>query len=328
MEVRRFRRGVQVGIALLLLYIGVQYVRWVSHFRNGTAYVPRPASVEAFLPISALVSLKGWIAIGVYPTVHPAGLAILLALLLSAVFFHRGVCSWVCPFGLLEEYLGELGIRLFGRKIEPPGFLDYALRSIKYLLLAFFVKVVFIDFSGEQALAFAASPYNKVAAVKMLDFWLEPSTLTIGVIGFLAVGSLAIQNFWCRYLCPYGALLGAIGFLSPATVGVTRDSVACDDCGLCTAACPNYVDVQSADSVSSLECTRCSQCIEACPRGALTYSVGPFDVEPKMVGVGVVVTIFLVIGVAMATGHWDSALTYQEWARLVPVADRVGHAPY
>lgn len=328
MEITKQRRLVQAGIALTLLAVGWQYYRWVSHFRHGTPSVPRPASVEAFLPISALVSLKAWIATGVFPSVHPAGLAIFLALLLSAVFFHRGMCSWLCPVGLIEEALGDLGIRFTGRKFEPPKFIDWPLRSIKYLLLGFFVWVVFINFSGPQAMAFVNSSYNKIAAVKMLDFWLEPGGMTIGVLALLGFASLFVQNAWCRYLCPYGALLGVIGFLSPASVDVTRDPAACDDCGLCTAACPNYVDVESAETVSALECTRCSQCLEACPQAALTYSVGPVTMRARTLGIGIIAVVFLVIGVAMVTGNWNTSVTYAEWARLIPAADGVAHAPY
>ena len=328
MDVTRQRRLVQVGMALALLAVGWQYYRWVSHFRHGTPYVPRPAAVEAFLPISALVSLKAWITTGIFPDVHPAGLAIFLALLLSAVFFHRAVCSWICPVGFLEEVLGNLGIRLTDRKFEPPTFLDWPLRAIKYLLLGFFVWVVFVDFSGPQAMAFVASTYNKLAAVKMLDFWLEPGGMTIGVLLVLGVASLLVQNAWCRYLCPYGALLGVIGFLSPASVDVTRDPADCNGCGLCTAACPNYVTVETAETVRSLECTRCSQCLEACPKSALAYSVGPVTMHPRTLGIALLAVVFLVIGGAMLTGHWDTAVTYSEWARLIPAADGVAHAPY
>lgn len=328
LDVGRLRRLFQFGIFGLLLLAGVQYLFWVFHFRYGTPYVPRPPSVEAFLPVSALVALKGWIATGVYPTIHPAGLAILLAAMLTAVVFHRGLCSWACPVGLVEEYLGRLGVDAIGRELEPPKYLDWALRSIKYLLLAFFVKIILIDFSGQASLAFLQSPYNMVAGVKMLDFWLAPGTLTIGVLGFLVVGSLVVQNFWCRYLCPYGAMLSVIGFFSPATVNVNRDQAACDDCGLCNAACPNYVDVQHADEVNALECTRCSQCVTACPEDALEYQAGPVSLTPKQVGYGVIGIIFAVVLLAMVTGNWYSAVGYEEWARLVPVADEVAHAPY
>lgn len=324
----RLRRVIQFGIAGLLVLAGIQYVLWISHFRYGTPYVPRPPSVEAFLPISALVAMKAWFATGIFSGIHPAGLAILIAVLLTAVVFHRGLCSWACPIGLLEEYLGKIGIRVTGRKLEPPTYLDWPLRSIKYLLLAFFVKVILIDFSGAAALAFLQTPYNKVAAVKMLDFWLAPGAWTLGIMGFLVVGSLVVQNFWCRYLCPYGAMLSAVGFLSPATVDVNRDEAACDDCGLCTQACPNYVDVQSADSVTALECTRCSECIQACPEGALEFRVGSVDLSPRAVGLGIVAIIFLVIAIAMLTGNWHSTIGYEEWARLVPAADQISHTPY
>lgn len=327
-DVGSVRRGVQLIITGVLLLAGIQFFFWVAHFRYGTPYVPRPPSVEAFLPVSALVALKAWVTTGVYASVHPAGLTILLAVLLTAVVFHRGVCGWACPVGLVEEYLGDLGTGMLGRTIEPPWYLDWPLRSIKYLLLALFVKLILVDMSGTAARAFLQTPYNAVADVKMLDLWLSPGPVTLGLMAVLVAGSLVVRNAWCRYLCPYGALLSVIGLLSPATANVSRDEAACVDCGLCTAACPNYVDVQHAETVTALECTRCSQCVNTCPKGALEFRAGPVSLTPTQVGLGVVGIVLLVVLVAMATGNWHSSIGYDQWARLVPAADRIGHAPY
>lgn len=322
------RRLTQIGITGLLAIAGVQYYLWVSHFRHGTMYVPRPESVEAFLPISALVALKAWVTTGVFTTIHPAAVIILLAVLVTAIFFHRGFCGWVCPVGLIEEIAGDTGIRLFGRKITPHWLIDYPLRGVKFLILGFFLKVIIIDMPGEAALSFLHSPYNKVAAVKMLDFWLHPGTFTIAMVGGLFIASLIVQNVWCRYVCPYGALLSIIGWLSPATVDVRRDTTDCVHCGACTATCPNYVDLEETERVRSLECTRCTQCIESCQENALKLQWGQFDPSPRTIGLGILVILFGAIGLAMITGHWESALGYNDWAQLVPNADEVLHSPY
>lgn len=329
MRVRYVRNAIQSVVALGLLYAGWQFYRFVSHFMYDTAFVSRPPVVEAFLPISALVALKTWVATGVYTMVHPAGLAILLAALATAVLFHRGLCSWLCPFGLLSEHLAALGDRLLGWTFEPPRLLDYALRSLKFVVLFFFLKVVFVDFTVREAVAFMHAPFNKIAAVKMLYFWLQPSLLTLGVVVVLVVGSTTIQNFWCRYFCPYGALLSVVGRVSPVAARVTSDGEDCTECGQCVAACPNYVDVESVDEVTSLECTRCSRCVEACPNGSLGLSVGPAPlrtrVSPRTVGAGVVVVFVLVVAVAVATGHWESGVDYHEYARLIPQVHDITH---
>ena len=75
--------------------------------------------------------------------------------------------------------------------------------------------------------------------------------------------SVFVQNFWCRYLCPYGALLGSLSWLSPFKI--TRTKETCIDCELCTKACPQNIRVHTATRVRSDECMNCLACVQACP---------------------------------------------------------------
>src|SRR5689334_3007307 len=95
---QRVRLAVQWGFLLFSLYLGVQFYRFVLHFRSGglSAAVARPDGVEAFLPISGLVSLKGWLFSGEINTVHPAAMVILLSVLAVSLLLKRSFCSWIC----------------------------------------------------------------------------------------------------------------------------------------------------------------------------------------------------------------------------------------
>lgn len=317
--VQGFRNGVQVVVAVATLWVGYRFFLFVSHFRNGTEFVPRPPSVEAFLPIANLMALKSWVVTGEFAHVHPAGLAVLLATLLVGVLFHRGFCSWLCPVGLLEEVIGRFGIWSFDAKLKPPWPVDYGLRSLKYLVLGFFAKVVLIDMDGAALRAFLESPYNVVAMVRMLDFWLQPGTLTLTFVGLMAIASLFVTNFWCRYLCPYGALVGVVGVLSPFRIERTPES--CIGCGTCSRNCLNHIDVMSKETVKSQECTRCFRCVDNCPSGSLSLS----RVSPWVYGAAVVGLFFLVLLVAKVTGHWETSVTYAEYQELVPMAEFFTH---
>ncbi len=312
---------------LLLLTGGLQFGLWVAHFRYGTPYVPKPSSIGAFLPLSGLVGIKAWIATGYIPRVHPAAFIILLAVLLTAIFFKRGVCSWVCPIGLLHELARKAGIRLAGSRHKPPKYLDYLFRGIKYLILAFFLKVILVDFSGQAAIAFLQTDYNALSPVKLLDFWMPPSTLTIGVLGVLAIGTMFVEDIWCRYLCPYGALLSLIGWISPVSTNVERNTDVCTQCGACTAACPSGITIDETEVVTSLECTQCSQCISTCPEDALTYRAAGREISPLTMGAGILLLITGVVGVAIVTGHWQSVLNYEAWSHLISGAKSVSHPP-
>ncbi len=75
----------------------------------------------------------------------------------------KAFCSWICPIGTLSEMLAALSRRLFRRTLSLPRLLDLPLRSLKYLLLAFFVHAVFWEMSPQSVVDFLDSPYNRVA---------------------------------------------------------------------------------------------------------------------------------------------------------------------
>ena len=117
---------------------------------------------------------------------------------------------------------------------------------------------------GPAAVAdFLDSPYNRVADVKMLYFFERLSPFAPEVLVGLVALSVVVPYSWCRYLCPYGALLGALSLLSP--LKVTRHAPSCIDCSLCTKACPSRLPVARLARVSSDECFGCLSCVAACP---------------------------------------------------------------
>lgn len=313
--VQKTRIVVQWGFLLFSLYLGVTFYRFVQHFRSGgaTPFVERPDGVEAFLPISALVSLKGWISSGSINVVHPAALVIFLAVIAVSLLLKRSFCSWICPVSTVTELLWKAGERVSGRNFRAWRWLDWLLRSVKYLLLVFFLFSILYTMSAESVNAFILSDYNKVADVKMLDFFLNLSGTPLVFILFFAVLSLSLRNPFCRFLCPYGALLGVFSRLSP--VKVERAESACISCSGCNKACPSHLDVMHAKRVRSEECIGCLRCVSTCPKPeALQMRVKGGKVVPGMVFAVLVLVIFVggtLVGRAtgLAQHHRQSRIT-------------------
>ena len=115
----------------------------------------------------------------------------------------------------------------------------------------------------EQIAAFLQSPYGLIADVKLLNFFRDIGTTAAIVIAALLAGSLVIKNPWCRYLCPYGALMGVVSIASP--VRIRRNPVSCIDCNKCTQACPSYIPVAKLFTVKTAECAGYLECVSACP---------------------------------------------------------------
>ena len=311
------RSTVQLAFALLCVWIGIEFYLFMKWGQSGGAalFVQRPPGAEGFLPISALISLKYWIQTGVVNAVHPSGLFILVAILAIALFLKKAFCGWMCPIGTLSEALWMLGARIFGSNVRLPRFLDYPLRAVKYLLLLFFVYAI-LQMSVEDLRIFIYSPYNKMADVKMYTFFSGISAFAFWTILILLAVSVVIKNFWCRYLCPYGALLGALSWLSP--VKITRNKATCVDCELCTRACPSDISVHKVTRVWSDECMSCLVCTEVCPvKNTLDLrfrSAG--RPVPNWVFAALVAGVFAATtGLAMLTGHWQNSISSGEYLR-------------
>jgi len=311
------RSTIQIAFVLLCIWIGIEFSLFMRWGTSGgqEPFVTRPPGAEGFLPISALMSLKYWIQTGIINNIHPAAIFILLAIVGVSIALKKSFCSWLCPIGTLSESLWMLGQRLFKRNLTTPRWLDYPLRSLKYLLLFFFVSSIW-QMDMPSLGQFIHSPYNKVADIKMYLFFADISTFALWTIIILMVFSVVVKNFWCRFLCPYGALLGIVGWLSP--LKITRNKSTCTDCALCTKACPSNIKVHKVGQVWSDECMSCLACVQVCPVKEtldIRVSAKARPVPPWVLGTLVAGVFVAVTGLAAIVGHWQNGITKEEYLR-------------
>lgn len=330
--VQKYRFIIQSLFALLCIWIGVEFYLFINYLESGgsVGFSDRPAGVEGFLPISALMSVYNFFLTGEIHPSHPAGFFILIAIIGVSFVFGKSFCSWLCPIGFLSELVGDFGEKiyhkLFKRRVKLPRWLDYPLRSLKYLLLGFFVYAIFFSMTATALQFFLDSSYNKAADVKMWYFFADISRFSLTVIAILFILSIFIRNFWCRYLCPYGALLGLISFFSPTKI--KRESKSCIDCGLCAKACPSFIKVDKVVTVRSDECTMCLSCVDVCPV-ADTLVVKTKIVEKKLskkyIAFGIIGIYILITGIGIISGNWDNNISKEEYLILHQNIDQLGH---
>jgi polyferredoxin len=316
------RSAVQIGFVLFSILLGIQLAIFLRSLDATTA--TRPPAVEGFLPISSLMSLVYLFKTGIANTVRPAGLVIFSLTIVLSLALRRGFCSWVCPIGTISEWAHKIGKKLFGRNLLIPMWLDIALRTVKYLLLVFFVYYI-IGMSGAALGQFIYGDYNRIADAKMYVFFCNMSLVTAIVIISLFVLSVIFKNFACRYLCPYGALLAVFsGFSATA---VRRDTKKCINCGACARACPNRIAVDKKTFVGSADCTACYNCIHACKtHGALRMGVpGGKRISFAAYGVIMVVSFILVSQIAKACHYWQSDTPPAQYKQLYQNMERIGH---
>ncbi|MDU0459103.1 MAG: 4Fe-4S binding protein [Geobacteraceae bacterium] len=327
-SLRFIRVAVQWCFLLWVVGIGIRFGMFVTSVERGatSSLVSRPPGVEGFLPIGALTSLKYLLVSGEIHPVHPAALVIFLTILLMSLLAKKSFCSWLCPVGTLSEVAYKLGRKVFGSNFRIWLWLDLLLRGIKYLLLLLFMVFILIGMSGEKVIKFLDAPYWAVSDVKMLHFFTKMSGTTLVVLAVLTFLSLFYKMFWCRYLCPYGALLGLVSAMSPFKI--RRAATGCTGCQRCSAACPSGLAVHSSTAVSSPECTGCLTCVANCPEKNVLAMQPVFWKRPLAVWIfpATVVLMFMTgTGAGMVSGHWQSSLSYSDYQRLIPLVQSLSH---
>jgi ferredoxin len=264
-----------------------------SHY-TGQDYIGTP--VEAFFHFDPLVTLSTFLSSRTWH--HPMALAGLTVLLTIAL--GRVVCGWACPLGAVHQFSSFVFKKT---KFLRPKREEKASVAWKYYVLIFvLVAAIFsLNTAGildplsflTRSFAVGVFPGLTHAASGMIGLlygikanavaqpfsqFIENLTLN-GVFrqGFfiflLFAAAVALnarkERFWCRYICPAGALLGLFSRRNAFKLRIDDDK--CIKCGLCTTHCETQAVPFPNDKWKSRECVYCETCAAICPTAAITF---------------------------------------------------------
>lgn len=273
--------------SLLALFLVIITIEGYLHQIKGGG---EAASIHALCPYGGLESLYSVIGSGTFIQKIFSGTMILLVItILLAILFRRSFCGLICPFGALQEFFGLIGKKIFRKRFEIPKKLDYYLRYVKYLVL-----LVTIYYAWKTA-GLWMSPYDPWAAYGHLSEGIS-SLIGENLVGFIlliitVLGSIIYDRFFCKYLCPMGAVYGIISKVSPHKI--VRNEDKCINCSLCTKNCPMNIDVAKTTKVTSAECINCQLCVLSCPKeGCLETKQASKKLKPAAV-LSLVIVLFI-----------------------------------
>ncbi|MCK4669261.1 4Fe-4S binding protein [Candidatus Bathyarchaeota archaeon] len=177
----------------------------------------------------------------------------------------RVFCGWACPFGALHDLLSSLrGDKSF--KTRPFWYMKFIVLFIVLGAAWYAMDTVFCKFCPSGSL-FGAIPFyilNPSISVGK-PFYIHMFTLALTI-----VLALLISRFWCRYLCPMGAIAGAFNKVS--MVNINLDEKRCKKCNVCLQACSMGI-TKLEDIGNSTDCILCGRCVEACPEKVLRFTI-------------------------------------------------------
>ena len=257
------RRLTQLGFAAFII---------ISSARHATSLEHLP-SIDATCPFGGIATLWTFISSGgstYVQKIHPSNLVVLVGVLVGAILAGGTFCGWVCPLGALQDALNWLRGKLRIRELRVPQRADRILRYGRYAML---IAILYGTVSTAKLWFSSFDPYRTIFGLGWLfEFnWSEHWVAYVSAI-VIILASLLIPRFWCRYLCPLGAILGVLQRVSP--LKIRRDASLCIDCSKCDQACPMNLEVATVDTVTH-DCTGCQKCTGVCPvDGALEVGLG------------------------------------------------------
>jgi polyferredoxin len=219
-----------------------------------------------------------------------SAVTIILTIILGRIF-----CGWVCPFGTMHHFVGYLGQRRRDAKGQIAKGRYSGYQRIKYYILFVFIGLTAsgVGFSLLQTGLLAPIPLatrsttnvilpiaDSQSSVSMAtERYYEGGLLIVTIFFALLLMNLFVPRFYCRYLCPSGALLAF--FSRFKLFDFVKSNKACTACCDCTKACTSGCDPHGR--LKSCECVMCFNCREICPEQALTYELSDLPSRPYAV---------------------------------------------
>ncbi len=305
----RIRRASQIVFLGLFVFLVVESRLPQEVYQNYSLVFQGEPELAIDRPVTFFFRLDPLVALSSLLSGHRLieGAAWAAAVAAVTIIFGRLFCGFICPFGTIHHAAGALRPARRTRERAAISRMSKA-RRIKYFVLTALLLSALLGLNAAgwmdpiaflfrsvglavlpgvgEALkwVFDALAYSEIKLLNLLSYGAE--VLVAPVFGYghtsyqgaWLIGALFLvvvflnrirPRFWCRFLCPLGALLGL--FSRVRVLRLEKDEEACTHCGRCTASCQGAASPEPGEEWSPAECVTCFNCFEICPEDALRF---------------------------------------------------------
>lgn len=255
---KQMRFFVQLFFFILIALIVIN--KTLSDAGYGISFLST-ASLHALCPFGGVATLYNLATVGTFiQKIHSSSVILMGIVFFLAILFGPVFCGWVCPLGTFQEWVGKIGRKIFKSKYNNyvPIKLEGILRYLRYAVLIWTIYVM-----GKSGLLLFehVDPYNA-----LFKFWSgEVAAPALIILAVTIILSLFVERPWCKYACPYGALLGLTNWISIFKIKRVADT--CINCKKCDHVCPMNIKVSEKETITDHQCIRCYECTSesSCP---------------------------------------------------------------
>ena len=252
------RRVVQIFFFVFIALVSINHTLAES---GGGIPLLSSASLHSLCPFGGVVTIYQFATVGTFvQKIHESAFVLMAIGFVLAILFGPVFCGWVCPLGTIQEWVAKWGKKLFKRRYNHfvPARIDNVLRYARYMVLAW---VVYVTATSGTLIFAEYDPY-----FALFNFW--SSEVAIGglvILGLTLILSLFVERPWCKYACPYGAVLGITNLFR--VFQIRRAESTCKADGACSIMCPMNIPVDTVKTVRDHQCISCLECTSeaVCP---------------------------------------------------------------
>ncbi|MDR3597202.1 FMN-binding protein [Clostridium sp.] len=217
-----------------------------------------------------------------------------VAVMLVTIIIGRWFCGWICAFGAYNDLIYFISKKIFKVKFRVNEQVDSILKYAKYAILLF---IIIVSWTLGSNILESVSPWDAFGQITNFNISAVLSGLLIGLIllVLITIGAAFIERFFCRYLCPLGAIFAIISKFG--ITKINKPKADCGKCRACTMNCSMGLKLYKVDGAKGGDCINCLKCTEVCPRRNANINILGQDLNQSLAGSAAMAAMLGIYGV-------------------------------